>query len=324
MCWLAATASDEDVHKSLPNRDRSVCLGGQPIPVDRKSIRSRRENGNSPTAVADGDWASFKGENHMTYNINNAANLNVFADIEFEMGFDPIKSVSDLDTAIAAGSLFEKFQNASAGHRDRLTYLDIAQVVHAIREIEADQAMVAEAKKRCKEQNVTFWREDIDAAKDKPANIYKQYVMLLRGDVSVNGTDKTTELSASWKNNLRVVRYLVETKLPSGKLVDYIETATETVGTGTLTKLEALRAKDTAKHPSTTKTAKTFSQTKAYDSAVKAASIASVSGLDAHGKSYENFRVLLVRDGDNDNHEVVGVVNDAELVKKVLRTKFAK
>lgn len=260
----------------------------------------------------------------MTYNINDALAYNTFKDIDFDMAFASIKSVSDLNAAIAAGSLFEKFQNASAGHRDRLTYLDTAQVAHAIREIEADPAMVTEAKKRCKDQNVTFWREDIDAAKDKPANVYKQYVMLLRGVVTVNGTEKTTELSASWKNNLRVVRHLVETKLPSDKLVDYIETATETVGTGMLTKLEAIRAKDSAKHPSLTKTAKSFSQTKAYETAVKAASIASVSGLDAHGASFEKFRVLLVRDGDNDNHEVVGVVNDAELVKKVLRTKFNK
>ncbi|UXT56666.1 hypothetical protein FY134_03000 [Agrobacterium fabrum] len=259
----------------------------------------------------------------MTYNINNVLDLNTFAGIDFGMAFAPIKTVPDLNTAIDAGSLFEKFQNASAGHRDRLTYLDIAHVVHAIREIEADPSLVAEAKKRCSDQNVTFW-QTTDAAKDKPANVYKQYVMLLRGVVSVNGTEKTTELSASWKNNLRVVRHLVETKLPSDKLVDYIETATEIEGGKTLTKLEAIRVKDAKKHPSVTKTAKAFRETKAYKSAAEAKSLASVSGLDTHGKSYEKFRVLLVRDGDNDNHEVVGVVNDAELVKKVLRTSFAK
>lgn len=260
----------------------------------------------------------------MTYLINDAANYNTFKDIDFDMAFAPITSVPDLNTAIAAGTLFEKFQNASAGHRDRLTYLDIAHVVHAIREIEAAPSLVAEAKKRCSDQNVTFWQAGIDAAKDKPANVYKQYVMLLRGNVSVIGTEKTTDLSASWKNNLRVVRHLVETKLPSDKLVDYIETATEIEGAKTLTKLEAIRAKDAKAHPSVTKTAKAFSETKAYKSAAEAKSLASVSGLDAHGASYEKFRVLLVRDGDNDNHEVVGVVNDAELVRKVLRTSFAK
>lgn len=259
----------------------------------------------------------------MTYLINDAANYNTFKDIDFDMAFAPIESGSDLDEAIAAGTRFEKYQNASAGHRDRLTYLDIAHVVHAIREIEAVPALVAEIEERCGKKNISFWKEG-KAVKDKPANLYKQYVMLLRGNVSVIGTEKTTDLSASWKNNLRVVRHLVETKLPSDKLVDYIETATEIEGAKTLTKLEAIRAKDAKAHPSVTKTAKAFSETKAYKSAAEAKSLASVSGLDAHGSSYEKFRVLLVRDGDNDNHEVVGVVNDAELVKKVLRTSFAK
>lgn len=259
----------------------------------------------------------------MTYNINNAADYNVFKDIDFDMAFAPITSVSDLNTAIAAGALFEKFQTVSAGHRDRLTYMDIAQVVHAIREIEANKAMVAEAKKRCVDQNITFWLEGENAEKDKPANLYKQYVMLLRGVVTVNGTVKETSLSSSWNNNLRVVRHLVESKLPSDKLVDYIETATETVPTGTLTKLEAIRKKDTVKYPSNTNKPKAFSDTPAYKAAAKATSIAAVSGLNAHGTSFEKFRVLLVRDGDNDNHEVVGVVNDAKLVKKVLRDRFA-
>ncbi len=259
----------------------------------------------------------------MTYNINNVLDLNTFVGIDFGMAFASIKTVPDLNTAIDAGSLFDKYQNASAGHRDRLTYLDIAHVVHAIREIEAVPALVAEIEERCGKQNISFWREG-KAVKDKPANLFKQYVMLLRGVVSVNGTEKTTELSASWKNNLRVVRHLVETKLPSDKLVDYIETATEIEGTKTLTKLEAIRAKDAETHPSVTNKPKAFSETKAYEKAAKADSIAKVSGLDTHGKSYEKFRVLLVRDGDNDNHEVVGVVNDAELVKKVLRTSFTK
>jgi len=258
----------------------------------------------------------------MTYNINNAAELNAFADIQFDMAFAPIKSASDLNTAIAAGSLFEKFQNASAGHRDRLAYLDIAQVVHAIREITANPELMAEIEKRCGEQNVSFWKEGM-AVKDKPANLSKQYVMVLRGVVSVDGTEKRTTLSSSWNNNLRVVRHLVESGISNDKLVEFIETATETVGTGTLTKLEAIRAKDAAKHPSVTKPATVFSNTKAYKSAVKAKGIATVSGLDEHGESFEKFRVLLVRDGDNDNHEVVGVINDAELVKKVLRTSFA-
>lgn len=258
----------------------------------------------------------------MTYDINNAAELNAFADIQFEMGFDPIKSGSDLDKAIAAGSLFENFQKASAGHRDRLTYLDIAQVSHAIREILANPALIADIEKRCGEQNISFWKEGM-AVKDKPANLLKQYVMVLRGVVSVDGAEKKTTLSSSWNNNLRVVRHIVDSGIPNDKVVAFIETATETVGTGTLTKLEAIRARDAANHPSTTNPPKAFSKTKAYEKAQKAESIAQVSGLNKHGASYEKFRVLLVRDGDNDNHEVVGVVNDAELVKKVLRTKFA-
>ncbi|KWV43842.1 hypothetical protein AS026_19415 [Rhizobium altiplani] len=244
--------------------------------------------------------------NALTIDLNNVAAIKSFADTDFTMAFKPITSAQDIADAIAFGEEMESANLASAGLSTKLLYWDFARIVHLAQEVQKNPNVWQAFNDACHQKGVSVPKED--------ANLYIRHAELLMGTHRVGQTPK---LDGKWRNNLRAVRYLVESNVRPQDVPATITAAVARDSNGqTLTRLLALNELDKQAHKPKSSTLKKSSP---YGKAVTKGQIEvlppilkSATPIELNFNS-EGFALAVVRKGAND---IAEVLYDARLADK--------